>query len=238
MATCIKFRPSPSTSLFDSLSIVGRALFTNKTAEALHLIKSGQPFPLLEDRWHILALAIQNCPNLELIDEMIKSLNKKQINTIDPENFSPLIMAAQERNVPIIDRLIKAGAEVNLKNAFGNTALHHMLLHHPNSEKTSNSHLETVKCLLSHGASVDETDSGAKTPLTNYIESQQSDPSIIHLLVANGATPPTIKMRNPHAVKINAAIQTGLQQRRTEVTTALTSHFSAPGLLALINEYV
>ena len=238
MATCIEFRPSPSTSLFDSLSVVGRALFTNKTAVALHLIKSGQPFPLLEDRWHILALAIQNCPNLELIDEMIKSLNIKQINTIDPENFSPLIMAAQERNVPIIDRLIKAGAEVYLKNGFGNTALHHIMLYHPTSDNTPNSRLETVKCLLSHGASVDETDSWAKTPLTLYIESQQSDPNIIHLLVAHGATPPTIKMRNPHAVTINAAIQTGLQQRRTEVTTTLTPHFSTSNLLALINEYV
>jgi hypothetical protein len=227
------------------MSIVGRALFLHNGIEALRLIKAGHPFPIQDGRLNLLALAIQNCPILELIDAMIARLKKNQVNDIDFENFSPLIKAAQERNVPIIDRLVKAGAIVNLQNKFGHTALHHVMAYKPMSENVPNSRIETVECLLKHGASIDETedetDSTAKTPLTLYIESGELDPDIIRLFVANGATPPTIKVRNPHnlhAVTINAAIQTGLQQRRSEVTKALTPHFSAPGLLALIHSYV
>lgn len=224
------------------LSLVGQAIQQHNDEEALRLLTLGYLVPPVENRFGTLQQILLNCPNLKLIEDVIKKLTVENINAIDSTGDNALMTAAKCRNIAAINLLIAAKADVNLSDEFQQTPLH-QVMNRPCllNQVPRTTELETVRCLLEHGASMEILDKFRNTALQTYVYGISYDLRVISLLVSEGDEPPykDVNVRpSHHASKINAAIQTGLAPRKTAVSTALTPHFSIPGLLALINEYV
>ncbi len=224
------------------LSLVGQAIQQKNDEEALRLLTSGYLVPSEENGHGTLQRIIRTCPNSKLIEAVIEKLPAGKINAIDSTGDNALMAAAKCRNIAAINLLVAAKADVNLSDEFQQTPLHQVMNRsYPSNPVPRTTILATVQCLLKHGASMGIPDKFSKTALQTYIYMSDYDPKVISLLVSEGDEPPyenVIVMPPNHSSKLNAAIQTGLELRRNAVFTALTSHFSAPGLLALINSYV
>jgi ankyrin repeat protein len=74
------------------------------------------------------------------------------MNSMDQE----LIEAAQEKNLPEVSRLLRAGADVNGKDSIDRTPLHWV---------SENGYLPVVNELLMHGSAIDAKDNDGWTPL-------------------------------------------------------------------------
>lgn len=84
-------------------------------------------------------------------------VNTQKIYQYNTERNTPLILASQSsrEDYPIVELLIRAGADVNKKNVFGETAL---------IRAAGNGYPESVKLLLQAGADINATYCGL-TPL-------------------------------------------------------------------------
>jgi len=87
----------------------------------------------------------------------------------DCSGDTPLIAAAQNRNVPALRAVIKAGADVNQRNLLGRSALMQAILGVQNPTTPTNDYLtpltQTLRALLDAGASVSERDADGNTLL-------------------------------------------------------------------------
>lgn len=61
-------------------------------------------------------------PNLEVAQLLVEA--GSDVNALDEQGYSPLIVAAKKNQTEIIDFLRKNGADTTLKNSFGENALH------------------------------------------------------------------------------------------------------------------
>ena len=94
--------------------------------------------------------------NLEKVKDMIKNENV-DVNWVDTKHNenTPLHIAAYKNNVPIIDFLIKNGANINKKNKIGSTPLHLAALYDS---------FEAVETLLKNGADENAEDYDGDIP--------------------------------------------------------------------------
>lgn len=83
--------------------------------------------------------------------------NLSLLNKTDGEGLAPIHWAADSGFSEILEILINAGADVNLRDADGQTALHYA---------SSCGHSQCVKSLLQHGAKIDITDNENCTALS------------------------------------------------------------------------
>jgi ankyrin repeat protein len=105
------------------------------------------------------------------------------VNALDNNGLTPLDLANSERTVGL---LLEHGANINLRNGQGQTALHKVsLLGNPN----------IIHLILNHGADVDAQDDGGSTPLHLVISdaSPWDAEQAIGVLLERGAN---INMRN------------------------------------------
>ena len=94
-----------------------------------------------------------------------QQLRNKQL--LEAASKVALHWAAKAGKTEVVEELVKAGADVNVTNKVGNTAL---------CEATIQGHLEMVKLLVKAGANLDTRDYEGRTPLqlTQYIGNEIS----------------------------------------------------------------
>ncbi|MCL1077980.1 hypothetical protein D5R81_09015 [Parashewanella spongiae] len=116
----------------------------------------------------------------ELVPQLLSS-NAEDIDVCNDIGSSPLIMAAGEGHVDIVQKLIEAKAKINTRNKDGDTALMHAV---------ANYHLQCVEILCQHDADLGLADNDGCTPmfiaLMNYGKKDNSTPTtkkIIDLLL-------------------------------------------------------
>lgn len=98
------------------------------------------------------------------------------VSTADQLSQTPLHFAAFYRDLPLLDRLIKMGADVNAQNASGETALHYA---------AGGNHFQVMRMLLENGADPDIETEYSETPGAWAMSSQKSEG--VELLVKYGA---------------------------------------------------
>ena len=78
--------------------------------------------------------------------------NGAGVNIIDKTGITPLIIACQNKNFDLALVLLKYGADVNLCSSDGATALHHLIEHQEDLQKSGEqAFLQTSKVILQHG---------------------------------------------------------------------------------------
>lgn len=119
--------------------------------------------------------------DVEVVDALIAK--KANVNSINKgcENKTPLHMADTEPKV--VSSLIKAGADINAQDAYGETPLH---------DKVRMGYFAAVKILLANKADVNIKNKKGQTPLysaatSNYIIPRDSRHEMIDLLLKAGA---------------------------------------------------
>ncbi len=126
-------------------------------------------------------------------------------NTVDPNGEPVLVVAARAGWEPTTELLLKAGAKVDAKNGFGDTAIMVAAL---------NGHLVLVKKLFARGAEINPT---GWTPLAYAATNGQTE--VVRYLLeigakvnaqsANGTTPLMMAVRGGHAATVDLLIAKG-----------------------------
>lgn len=97
-----------------------------------------------------------------------------------------------ENSLRVAKALLKAGADINLTNKYGVTALHELISHHHPNHFNAKSQLDRAKFLISKGAQINTIANGyCTTPLHNAVFTNSL--KMVTLLVKNGAD---TKIRN------------------------------------------
>ncbi|MCJ1464534.1 hypothetical protein MMC07_003147 [Pseudocyphellaria aurata] len=114
---------------------------------------------------------------LTLLDYLLEHERSNELEKIDSWGFRPFYWACQNGDIYVVQRLVKAGADVNARRRDGNfTAL---------GIAASNSHDEVVRYLLEQGAEVDVQDEEFGTPL--YIAAENGCLPIVRQLLEHRA---------------------------------------------------
>ena len=90
--------------------------------------------------------------------------------------WSPLIMSAYDGNIPLVNVLLKNGANVNQTSNDGNSSLHVAVLH---DQK------EVVALLLSNGANINQADNDGASPL--HYAAENGHDALVANLIEKGA---------------------------------------------------
>jgi len=102
------------------------------------------------------------------------------LNYQDKDEKTLLFHAILEKNIDVVDILLKKGAKVNIKDKNGWTPLHYAV----------NEHLmEISKLLLNYGADVNSKDSYGNSVIWRSVFASKGRGEIIELLLLNDANP-------------------------------------------------
>jgi len=91
-------------------------------------------------------------------------------NDKSKRNMTPLRIAIEEKNMDVIKLLLKAGANVNKADKYGNAPLY---------KAASTGQLEVVKLLIDNGADVNKANDNGNTPL--YIAAEKGQLEVMKL---------------------------------------------------------
>ncbi|KAL9999862.1 putative ankyrin repeat-containing domain-containing protein [Helianthus debilis subsp. tardiflorus] len=104
------------------------------------------------------------------------------INSADEEGWAPLHSAASSGNVEIVKILLDRGADVNLKNDGGRTALHYAASKGwvkvgctPLHRAASTGNSELCELLIEEGADIDAVDRAGQTPIMTAVICHNKD---------------------------------------------------------------
>ena len=143
---------------------------------------------------------------------------------------TPFHYAAERSHANVIAALIKAGAELNRGNAFGETPLHWACLR-------DDSHVEPVLLLLRNGAAVNARTSQGRTPLDYAIIYRQR---LVPILLRAGAALPA-HTTNAYLQRVIAAGGFGRYERNhlNALAAKFAPHFAhlPPEIVRLVVEY-
>lgn len=115
--------------------------------------------------------------NWKLVEEIIG--NCDDLNPKDRrEKRTPLILAVIDKKLEIVKLLIKNGADVNIQDKLGWSALHYAAQDYS---------LDIAKFLLENGALVNNQDENGNTPLFKAVFNSKERGQMIHLLLEFGA---------------------------------------------------
>ncbi|HEY1461205.1 MAG TPA: ankyrin repeat domain-containing protein [Casimicrobiaceae bacterium] len=126
-------------------------------------------------------------------------------NTVDTNGEPMLVVAARAGWQPTVDVLLKAGAKVDAKNSFGDTAI---------MVASLNGHLVLVKTFFARGAEINPP---GWTPLAYAAANGQTDVARylldiganINAASANGTTPLMMAVRGGHADTVDLLLAKG-----------------------------
>jgi ankyrin repeat protein len=82
--------------------------------------------------------------------------NSSLLHSRTDDELAPLLFAANENLVEIVGLLLQIGADVNMRDPFGNTALHYALQHHP---------ADCARMLIEHRADVNVRNNDGEQPI-------------------------------------------------------------------------
>lgn len=157
----------------------------------LSLFKSKQEQKILtqEDMLHAEELLFEAAGNVkdeyEIEDEEIRRLIKfgVDVNAVSHDNFTPLMDAARVGNLPGVKTLIKYGADVNYRAKTNYGLSTNALL-----EAVNQGNIAIAQVLIDANARVNTVDHNQQSVLSRACRlTKESHPSIIKLLLSNGA---------------------------------------------------
>ncbi len=108
--------------------------------------------------------------------ELLLTTYKADPNTADEEQWTPLLSASSAGALPVVRRLVAAGARLDARTSAGGTPLHYA---------ASKGREHVAAFLVEQGASLTATDKRGDTPLHKAARS----PSVAKMLLAKGASP-------------------------------------------------
>jgi ankyrin repeat protein len=166
---------------------------------ALCCAGAGAPGDALYDRF-IQSVAIDRSDDVAAI--LARGMDP---NTVDPNGEPVLVVAARAGWIPTTDLLLKAGAKVDAKNSFGDTAIMVAAL---------NGHIELVKKLQARGADINPRGwtplayaaSNGKTDVVQYLLGVGAD---INARSPNGTTPLMMAVRGGHEATVDLLLAKG-----------------------------
>ena len=123
---------------------------------------------------------IRQAIKYETINDVIKLIRTSDIDITDGEAATPLMHAALYGNNDIVSWLINNGADVNLQDRNGFSALHYSI---------QEMQMDIVINLLDHDASIDIKDSHGNTPLWIATFNARGKYQFVQLLKSRGADP-------------------------------------------------
>jgi len=128
------------------------------------------------------------------------------IDLVNPEGYTPLMVAAKTNNFPLANLLLEKGANVNIRNKYRETAImlasyhgqtdmvkllhsHGADIHHagwnPLLYAATNGHMATMRWLLDEKADVNAPSDNGTTPLMMAVRGNHVD--AVQLLLSRGA---------------------------------------------------
>ncbi|KAK3925029.1 Ankyrin repeat and death domain-containing protein 1A [Frankliniella fusca] len=173
------------------------------------------PFPLFQKELTLLMCGARNS-RLSVVNLILESLEEPNLEVVDAEQQTALYHAAMGGHGPILDVLIRAGADANTRNKrdanmmimivkslifssvgakLGRTPLH------VSAEK---GHVEAVRVLLQHGADAAVADQDGNAPLHVATENQQS--TIVQELLSHGVDPDAENKRGLTALHVASGL--------------------------------
>lgn len=155
--------------------------------------------------------------------QAIVAENPDQVNLKDPQNNTPLHLAATTGNKDIVEFLIKNGADINMGD-------------NENSPPVVNAalggHFEIVKLMIEKGASPTLSDDNGMTPL--HFAAMGGDPRIVELLLSRGAEV-GIGNRNGLTPAIYAAYRGHLDALKLLLENGADMHTTTAGGTSLLH---
>ncbi|KAH1064214.1 hypothetical protein J1N35_029201 [Gossypium stocksii] len=128
-----------------------------------------------EDARSLLHVAVSSA-HPEVVKLLSAAADESVVNGIDEEGWAPILSAASIGNLEITEILFSKGANVNVKNDGGRTALHYA---------ASKGWLKIAELLISHGAKINSKDKVGCTPLHRAASTGKS--ALCELLIEEGA---------------------------------------------------
>jgi ankyrin repeat protein len=174
------------------------------------IARGAQPGVLNAAGYSVMSHAV-TLENVAICNELLEHGADADGAGID-ESIPPIVCAAIHHNVPILDLLIRHGANVNARTSGGNTAL---------NVAAAMGHEDVVAALIRAGADVNAADAHGWTPLMSAVSQPESAAVVENLLIA-GAHPDVADDEGRTAMNIAArgenlrAIELLLRRRRQE----------------------
>ena len=111
----------------------------------------------------------------------------------DGDELFPLFIAVLKSNCPVVEELLKSGADIHQTNSVGHTAFHRACMNFDDSFNLYGVGLETIETpersvialLLRHGADIHRRDNYGKTPLHHGCQHYSTNTALF--LLENGA---------------------------------------------------
>ena len=112
------------------------------------------------------------------IDYLLENINNEELNETNKDTNTPFQIACLKGNINLVNKLLKLGADIHLKNKYKETALY--------SAIRSNS-IDIVRLLLLNGISMNEINKLGQTPLHVTVIIDDKNIDIIKLLIESGS---------------------------------------------------
>lgn len=120
--------------------------------------------------------AILSGVDADLLKKLI--LSGEDADERDKDGRTPLLHAAIDNRIELVEILLESGANVNVQDSLGYSPLHYA---------AQNYYIELTKLLISNNAQVDSKDIQGNTPLFKAVFNSKGKGEVVKLLIEHGA---------------------------------------------------
>ena len=124
----------------------------------------------------LLMNACESSPNIEMLELLVKKGGKDVLKELDEDGNTLIRYACKNKNIGILEYLIKNGIDVNVKNNLEKTAL---------SYACYEGNTKAIDVLIKNGCNVDEVDKMGTSLLCQVVSNHRNN--VMEKLIRNGA---------------------------------------------------